>query len=140
MSPILMMVADRSIAFTTTVVIAGVSIVVGVLLLLILVFYLFGMIVSKMENLAKNKASKKSNDKNDNKESRIKPSAPPMPAVPMPKMEVEEGISGEVVAAIAAAVAMCEGPTATVRAIKKKSVSGRNPWANAAISDNTRPF
>lgn len=142
-SPILMMTADTSPVFTATVVIAGVSIVVGVLLLLILIFYLFGMIVSKAESRAKERAAKKAN-KNSAKGQGV-PNVTPMPvpaapSVAKPAMEVENGINGEVVAAIAAAVAMSEGPNAVVRSIKKKNVSGRNPWAAAAVADNTRPF
>lgn len=138
MSPILLFTPDNSPTFTATVVIAGVSIVVGVLLLLILVFYLFGMIVSRMEQGSKKKAAKKA----DSKASVPAPPVVKAPAVASPPapMQVEEGISGEVVAAIAAAVAASEGPGATVRAIKKKNVSGRNPWAYAAVADNTRPF
>ena len=57
--------------------------------------------------------------------------------------QVEAGISGEVVAAIAAAIAVSEGEGAVVNSIRKVNVvnvKGRNPWANAAVYDNTRPF
>ena len=57
--------------------------------------------------------------------------------------QVEAGISGEVVAAIAAAIAVSEGEGAVVKSIRKVNVvnvKGRNPWANAAVYDNTRPF
>lgn len=136
MSPILLMTPDSSVEFTATVVIAGVSIVVGVLLLLIFVFYIFGALVSKLEAGSKKKKAQKVAQK-------VVIPAPPKPVItakPAPAMQVEQGISGEVVAAIAAAVAACEGPDATVRAIRKKNVSGRNPWAYAAVADNTRPF
>jgi hypothetical protein len=59
---------------------------------------------------------------------------------------VEQGISGEVVAAISAAVYEIEGSGAKiasitpVRSTKKNPITGRNPWANAAVIDNTRPF
>lgn len=138
-----MMTADTSPVFTATVVIAGVTIVVGVLLLLILIFYLFGMIVSKAENRAKEQAAKKVNKNTANTQGAASVTPVPVPAAPSvarPAMEIEDGINGEVVAAIAAAVAMSEGPNAVVRSIKKKNVSGRNPWAAAAVADNTRPF
>ncbi len=141
-SPITMMTPDTGIEYTTTVVIAGIVTVLGVLILLILVFFAFGNIVSKAEKKAKTKSNKK-------KENVMlgdvmvtpaaKPAPMPVPA-PVPAPVVEEGISGEVVAAIAAAVAMSEGSAAVVRSIKKVNVSVRNPWAAAAIADNTRPF
>lgn len=133
MSPILLdLHPDGSAVFTATVVISGIVIVVGVLLLLIFIFQLFGKIVSGAEAKAKKK-----NNSAENKNEKI-----PMPKIPAPKPApvVEEGISGEVVAAIAAAVAMSEGPQAVVRSIKRKDVSSRNPWAQAAQINNTKPF
>lgn len=52
---------------------------------------------------------------------------------------VEAGIPGEVVAAIAAAVAVLEGGNVTVRSIRRERV-GRPSWAAAGILENTRPF
>lgn len=122
-----------------TVVIAGIVIVLGVLIVLIGLFYAFGAIVSKSEQAAKKRHNKndKKNDKNENPvvtpaKSNVAPAAEPV---------VEQGISGEVVAAITAAIVQSEeGKPFTIRSIKKKSVSGRNPWANAAVYDNTKPF
>lgn len=137
MSPITMITPDNGAIFTSTVVISGVFIVLGVLALLILIFYAFGAIVSSAEKI-------KSKSKNSSAEAM--PPAPVMPvkAPPVkPAPVVEEGISGEVVAAIAAAVAACEGGNAvvtSVRTLKTKNVGARNPWANAAVLDNTRPF
>lgn len=155
-SPILMLTADTSAVFTATVVIAGISIVVGVLLLLILVFNIFGKIVPIIERKSKaaaerkaarkaarkaRRAAKKAAKKGEaveesNSEAEI--SAPILTPAPAPI--VEQGVSGEVVAAIAAAVAATDGSGAVVRSIKKKKVSGRNPWSAAATADNTRPF
>lgn len=155
-SPILMLTADTSAVFTATVVIAGISIVVGVLLLLILVFNIFGKIVPIIERKSKaaaerkaarkaarkaRRAAKKAAKKGeavDESNSEAEISAPILTPAPAPI--VEQGISGEVVAAIAAAVAATEGSGAVVRSIKKKKVSGRNPWSAAATADNTRPF
>ncbi len=138
-----MLTADRSAMFTATVVISGISIVLGVLLLLILVFYLFGLAVSNAEKKAKEKAQKK-NSKTSSSNGNVTVSPAPVPTSfserKAPEPVVEQGISGEVVAAISAAVAMSEGPQAVVRSIKKVNVSGRNPWAQAANVDNTRPF
>lgn len=156
MSPILMLVADRSALFTTTVVVSGILIVVGVLFLLIGVFQLFGIIVPKInqkaiENEEKRAARKakraakkaaKLAEKNGEAEQAVASEEPvtntQQPAEPSPV--VEQGISGEVVAAITAAIVASEGTGVTVRSIKKKKVCGRNPWAQAANIDNTRPF
>lgn len=157
--------------FDATLIIAGITVVVGVLFLLILVFNLFGRIMPvidakskafeekmakmKVERKAKRAAAKaakkaaksaeKATETNNEKSAEKavqKPSAPaPVKAsAPVPAPITEPGISGEVVAAIAAAVAMTEGPGAVVRSIKKKNVGGRNPWAQAANIENTRPF
>lgn len=138
-SPILL-VADRSPMFTTTVVVAGVSIVVGVLLLLILVFQLFGLIMSKLTGKkAKKNTPAPAPVRKDAAVPALKNSAKPAPAV-------SQGISGEVVAAITAAVVQMDGNGAVIKSIKpvrkveRKDVRSRNPWATAAISDNTRPF
>lgn len=155
-SPILMLASDDKTIFTATVVIAGISIVVGVLLLLILVFNLFGKLVpiierksrAAEERAAARKAARKARraaKKAAKKGETVEESSPaaevsaPIP-MPAPAPIVEQGISGEVVAAIAAAVAATEGSGAVVRSIKKKKVSGRNPWSAAATADNTRPF
>ena len=71
---------------------------------------------------------------------------PPAPAKAAP---AAQGISGEIVAAISAAVYMMEGegavvtsiaPAAPVRAQAPNPITRRNPWAFAAVTDNTRPF
>lgn len=163
MSPILMLVADRSALFTTTVVVAGILIVVGVLFLLIGVFKLFGIIVPKInqktiemeEKRAARKAARKAKrdakkaaklaEKNGASAETAVISNTPKQAVenttaPAPLPVVEQGISGEIVAAITAAIVASEGTGVVVRSIKKKKISGRNPWAQAANMDNTRPF
>lgn len=141
MSPILLeLVPDRSATFTATVVIAGAGIVFLMLVLLIIIFYLFGKIVSSAEAKAKKGKTKKIT-KSEQKVSAPLPAPAPKASAPQPV--VDDGISGEVVAAIAAAVAMSEGNGAVVKSIRKVNVvkvASRNPWASAAISDNTRPF
>lgn len=154
-SPILMLIPDSGAVFTSTVVIAGISIVVGILLLLILVFSIFGKIAPVIEKKATAREKKKAEKKalkqakklakkngTEEKVEEVKPTETvnkPAPT-PAPAPVVEQGISGEVVAAIAAAVVASEGPNVIVRSIKKKNVGGRNPWAQAANIDNTRPF
>lgn len=161
-SPILMLTADRSTEFTATVVISGILIVVGVLLLLIWIFQLFGQIVPiierktkamedkfaawKAERKAKKAAKKAAKEAEKNGETgsvAVIDDAPAEPApksVPTPTPVVEQGISGEIVAAITAAIVASEGSGVVVHSIKRKNVGGRNPWAQAANIDNTRPF
>ena len=95
--------ADRSATFTSTVVIAGIVIVLGILVLLIFVFKAFGAIVHGAETRGKKKKLKAM-------ESQVTvasaPSAPAVKAAPAaPAPVVDSGIPGEVVAVIAAAVA-----------------------------------
>ena len=150
--------------FDATVIIAGISIVVGVLLLLILVFNIFGKIVPKIEAFtiareekrAKRKAARKAKkaakkaakelEKNGETGSAAVIGNDDVPVekvqnlAPKPIPVVEQGISGEVVAAITAAIVASEGEGVVVHSIKRKNVGGRNPWAQAANIDNTRPF
>lgn len=132
-------VPDRSTGFTVTVIVAGLGIVLATLAVLILVFKVFGNIVSKSQNKAKEKAKKEQLEQMQNA------AANPAPVSKKPASQLEQsGISGEVIAAISAAIYATEGEGAVIRCvtpIKKQSpVSVRNPWANAAIIENTRPF
>ena len=135
MNGILLALTDRGFAFTATVVIAGISIVLGVLLLLIAVFWMFGKIVSSTEKRFRSKRLEKQKEIVDIANIGIPVTSPAKPAP-----RVENGISDEVVAVITAAVAASEGGKATVKSIKKAGRSGRNAWAQAAVLDNTRPF
>lgn len=136
-------VPDRSLGFTITVIVAGLGIVLGTLAVLIVVFYAFGAIMSKSQAIKDKKAAKKQEEKmkaeaNALAETKV---GPPIAPTPAPAPVVEEGISGEVVAAISAAVYCMEGSGATICSIKRKSpITARNPWAQASVIDNTRPF
>ena len=92
-----------------------------------------------MRKNKKNKAAKQ-----ENPQLNIIPTPPPAQA---PSAPAAQGISGEIVAAISAAVYMMEGEGAVVtsiapatRAQAPNPITRRNPWAFAAISENTRPF
>lgn len=64
------------------------------------------------------------------------PAAPAAPAVPA----VQEGIPGEVIAAIAAAVDYTYGAgTHTIRAVRRVP-QNRSAWGSAALAESTRPF
>lgn len=139
-------------AQVATVVVAGIGIVLGVLIVLIFVFSGFGKLVSSIEAFAKKRAAKKAAKKaakNAEKATQsAQPAAPAVKAAPSvakapatPAPVVEAGISGEVVAAITAAIAAQEGSNQfVIRSVKKKDVGSRNPWARAAVAENTRGF
>ena len=113
------------------VVVVGIVIVMVVLLALTGIFYVFGFIMSRA---SKPKTAKKANA----------PAAEPAKAsapVAAPAPVVQEGISGEVVAAIAAAVTMMapEGKRYALKSVSRAN-GGRPAWAAAGVADNTRPF
>lgn len=133
---------SRDISFTITVIVAGLGIVLSTLALLIVVFYVFGAIVSKSQNAAKKKTAQKQEKEMKADLAKITSAPAPASSNAAPAPVVEQGISGEVVAAISAAVYSMEGSGATIRSISRKEspIKARNPWAQAAIMDNTRPF
>ena len=136
-------VPDRSLAFTLTVVIGGIGIVLGALMVLILVFFAFGKIMSVSQARAKKKEAKKIQSEMQANLSNVSAAAPTPTPASAPAPVVEDGIPQEVVAAISAAVYAMDGGAGVVRSITKKTgspITTRNPWAQAAVADNTRPF
>ena len=138
-------------------VVACIGIVMAVLIVLIIVFNGFGKLVSSMEAASKKraikraekKAAKLAKKKGEKAEKSTELDIPTVKApltfkpafAPAPAPAVEEGISGEIVAAITAAVAAQEGGKPfVIRSVKRKNVGSRNPWARAAVMDNTRAF
>ena len=115
------------------VVATGLILVFGVLILLYLLITLEGVIFSFLDQNKKGKAG-----------AAKKPQAPqkaapaPKPA-PVPAVKAEQGIPGEVVAAISAAIACMEGGRYTVRSIARVK-KGRNAWGDAAVASYTQPF
>lgn len=129
-----------------TVVVSGISIVMGTLILLIIVFYLFGFVVSHMVDASQKRAAKKAEKKKAKApQAKAENTAPvvqaPAPVAPKAELDVQQGISEEIVAAISAAVYSMEGADSKIVSIKRKNpVTGRNPWAQAAVAENTKPF
>ncbi len=133
-------IPDRSLGFTLTVIVAGLGIVLATLALLILVFKAFGTVMDKSQQAAKKKQLAKQQEAM--REEMNNTSFAPIQKAPAVQPVVQDGISGEIIAAISAAVYAMEGSNAVIRSVtrKKSPVSSRNPWAQAAINDNTRPF
>ncbi len=111
-------------------VLIGFTVVFGVLLLLTGIFKVFGLVGGTFS-------------KDTQKPKADTPALTKAPVSVPPKKApvVQAGISDEVVAAIAAAVAMmsADGKTYAVRRISRAS-GGRSAWAAAGIADNTRSF
>ena len=113
-------------------VLIGLVVVFSVLILLTFIFFLFGKVVGR------GKTPKKPSAPVKKAEPAVQPAAVPR-AVPAPV--VEDGISEEVVAVIAAAVSVMAGPAAsyTLRRVQR-SRADRPVWAAAGLAENTPPF
>ena len=139
-------VPDTSPAFTSKVVVAGFFVVLLILTILIIVFSLFSKTMSKTQNKKGKKKVEKAIMTEDFKVVSPFAQANPTPAMPVgtaPAPRIQQGVSEEIVAAISAAVYMMEGENAVITSIKplrKNPINTRNPWAMAAIVQNTKPF
>ena len=113
-------------------VLIGLVVVFAVLILLTFIFYLFGKVVGRP------KSAKQPSAAAPKAEPAVQPPAAPRAVTPP---VVEDGISEEVVAVIAAAVAAMSGPAAsyTLRRVQR-SRADRPVWAAAGLAENTRPF
>ena len=106
----------------------GVVVVFSTLVVLTLIFILFGMVMHRPK-----------------KEAPTVPAPKPKPAAAAPKAApapaVQDGIPEEVVAVIAAAVASMapEGKRYAVRKVTRAR-EGRPVWAAAGLAESTRPF
>ncbi|MBQ9228184.1 MAG: OadG family protein [Eubacterium sp.] len=134
---------DSSLAFTLTLVVAGIGTVLAMLALLILIFKLFGATMSLSQKRAEKKKSKA--NKADGASADRFPDISQMPVIePLPPVEAgaDGDVTPEIVAAITAAVYMLEGDGVTVTSVTKRRSrpSGRPVWAQAAVNENTRPF
>lgn len=108
----------------------GISLVFLVLILLTFIITLQGKLFDAL-NAKKQKAAA---------EAAVK-SQPQPPQLQQPMEEppfVEEGISEEIVAVIAAAVAAVSGGKYTLRAVKR--AGGRGSWGAAGVKSGTEPF
>ena len=116
------------LGFDVVVTITGIVLVFLILVLLMAIITLEGKIFDSMN--AKKKAAKTAAQA-----PAAKPAAAPVQqAAPAP--QVEEGIPGDVVAAIMAAIHAMGNGKYTLKAVRR----GKNGWGKAGVNDTTAPF
>ena len=125
-------------ASDATVVITSVSLVFGMLVALCLIITLEGKIFDAMN-------AKKNPPKAPKAASAPKAAAPaPKAEAPVQAAAPAGGIPGEIIAAIAAAVASLEGEGAVIRGIRRIAApaakSRRGAWGDAGVREHTMPF
>lgn len=115
------------LSFDVVVMMTGIILVFGILVLLMFIITIEGKIFDRINDNKKEKAIKA-----------VQPAAPKASqakdAAPAPV--VENGISAEIVAVIAAAISAMSGGKYTLRAVRRAS----NPWGRAGTDDVTSPF
>lgn len=115
--------------FDVVVTITGIVLVFLILILLMAIITLEGKIFDSMN--AKKKAAKEAA-----KAPAAQPAAPVQQAAAAPAPQVEEGIPGDVIAAIMAAIHAMGNGKYTLKAVRRS----KNGWGNAGVNDTTAPF
>ena len=117
------------LGFDVVVTITGIVLVFLILILLMAIITLEGKIFDSMN--AKKKAAKEAA-----KAPAAQPAAPVQQAAAAPAPQVEEGIPGDVIAAIMAAIHAMGNGKYTLKAVRRS----KNGWGNAGVNDPTAPF
>ncbi len=117
-----------SLGSDVVITITGIVLVFAILVLLMAIITLEGKIFDGMN--AKKAAAKAAAPKAP----AAKPAAPVQQAAPAPV--VEEGIPGDVVAAIMAAIHAMGNGKYTLKAVRRS----KNGWGKAGVNDTTAPF
>ena len=117
------------LGFDVVVTITGIVLVFLILILLMAIITLEGKIFDSMN--AKKKAAKEAA-----KAPAAQPAAPVQQAAAAPAPQVEEGIPGDVIAAIMAAIHAMGNGKDTLKAVRRS----KNGWGNAGVNDTTAPF
>ena len=142
MDHVLLLPAGGLTIFDASLVSTSLVLVFGLLILLCLIITLEGKIFDSIN--AKKRTQAKDALHVGDKPAPAVVSAPAQVApAPAPAPAVEGGISGEIVAAISAAVYYTEGANVTVRGIRRlpqPGASRRGVWGDAGVLQNTRPF
>ena len=133
------------LGFDVVVTITGIVLVFLILILLMAIITLEGKIFDSMN--AKKKITlegkifdamnaKKKAAKEAAKAPAAQPAAPVQQAAAAPAPQVEEGIPGDVIAAIMAAIHAMGNGKYTLKAVRRS----KNGWGNAGVNDTTAPF
>lgn len=141
MDHVLLLPAGGLTVFDASLVSTSLVLVFGLLIMLCLIITLEGKIFDSIN--AKKRAQAKDALYVGDHPAPAVPSAPAAAPAPAPAPVVEGGISGEIVAAISAAVYYTEGTDVTVRGIRRlpqPGASRRGVWGDAGVLQNTRPF
>ena len=117
------------LGFDVVVTLTGIVLVFLILILLMAIITLEGKIFDSMN--AKKKAAKEAA-----KAPAAQPAAPVQQAAAAPAPQVEEGIPGDVIAAIMAAIHAMGNGKYTLKAVRRS----KNGWGNAGVNDTTAPF
>ena len=117
------------LGFDVVVTITGIVLVFLILILLMAIITLEGKIFDSMN--AKKKAAKEAA-----KAPAAQPAAPVQQAAAAPAPQVEEGMPGDVIAAIMAAIHAMGNGKYTLKAVRRS----KNGWGNAGVNDTTAPF
>ena len=117
------------LGFDVVVTITGIVLVFLILILLMAIITLEGKIFDSMN--AKKKAAKEAA-----KAPAVQPAAPVQQAAAAPAPQGEEGIPGDVIAAIMAAIHAMGNGKYTLKAVRRS----KNGWGNAGVNDTTAPF
>ena len=117
------------LGFDVVVTITGIVLVFLILILLMAIITLEGKIFDSMN--AKKKAAKEAA-----KAPAAQPAAPVQQAAAAPAPQVEEGLPGDVIAAIMAAIHAMGNGKYTLKAVRRS----KNGWGNAGVNDTTAPF
>lgn len=128
-------------SYVASVVLTGLAVVFLALLLLIIVFKLFGLVFSR-----KPKPKKVKKAKAVKQEQEVKQNTPPVAAAKVEETTAvppeSDGISEEIIAVISAAIAAISASNGKKLKLMSVKASGstRKLWAQAGLNDNTRPF
>jgi sodium pump decarboxylase gamma subunit len=122
-------------AYDIVVTVTGVVLVFFILVLLMLIITLEGKVFDLLDS------KKRAKVEAAHAQAAGRPAEAPVVAAQSAGPEVEEGIPGEVVAAIAAAITALGGGKYVLRAVHRAgNDGGRGVWGKAGTSDTTAPF